>query len=239
MDWVAGAAAIRPSVHSVWASRPALDGTLSAFVPVGTGFTISTDSRGAAVLTNAHVVADSVGSPLPRLAVLVQVDTSSVLFSAQVMGLDTLRDLALLRIPDTTVAIAAWATDRVPMGTPVATIGYGLPEGGIVDTADAQVTTRFTVTRRFTAGHSSAYRTLVPGHPASNVLEVDLPIFPGVSGGPTFTRDGRVIGVNRGVWRLSEGATAYGHVIPPLVVRQFLEAVGDSVVLAALDGGGS
>ena len=90
----------------------------------------------------------------------------------------------------------------------------------------AQVTTRFTVSQRFTAGHSSAYRTLAAGDPSTNVLELDLFLFPGVSGGPTFTRAGEVVGVNRGGRTLGSGATSYGHAIPVLVVRQFLEAAG-------------
>ena len=224
-DWVTGAAAVRPSVHSIWASRPALEG-LTAFAPVGTGFTVSVDSMGASVLTNAHVVADTAGEPLRRLSVLVQTDTGSILFMPEVVALDRQRDLALLRIGDTTAVPVRWRTDRVPMGTPVATIGYGMPEGGIVDTAGARVTTRYTVARRFTAGYASAYRTLTQGDPSTNVLELDLFLFPGVSGGPTFTRDGRVLGVNRGGWELRAETTSYGHAIPVLVVRQFLQAAG-------------
>ncbi len=235
-DWVSAAAAVRPSVHSIWASRPSLNG-MTAFAPVGTGFTVAIDSAGALLLTNAHVAADTTGAPLPRLAVLVQTDTTPTLFSTEPLAVDRERDLALLRIPDTTLSPVAWRPDRIPMGTPVATIGYGLPEGGIVDTAGAQVTTRYTVTRRFTAGYASSYRTLEAGDPSTNVLELDLFLFPGVSGGPTFTRDGRVLGVNRGGWELRAETTSYGHAIPVLVVRQFLEAAGYAeAVFGAPDG---
>jgi S1-C subfamily serine protease len=198
---------------------------MTAFAPVGTGFTVAVDS-GALVLTSAHAVVDTVGDPLRRLSVLVQTDTGSVLFRAEPLAIDERRDLALLEIADSTLQPVVWHPGRVPMGTPVATVGYGLPEGGIVDTAGARVTTRFTVTRRFTAGHASSYRTLEPGDPSTNVLELDLFLFPGVSGGPTFTRDGRVLGVNRGGWELRAETTSYGHVVPILVVRQFLDAAG-------------
>ncbi|MFO7893057.1 MAG: serine protease [Longimicrobiales bacterium] len=223
--WVAGAAAVRPSVHSVWASRPALEG-MTAYGPVGTAFTVAADSAGGLLLTNAHVVADTAGTVLRRLSVLVQADTGSVLFDAEALAVDGKRDLALLRIPDTTLAPVEWRAERVAMGTPVATIGYGLPEGGIIDTTGNRVTTRFTVSRRFTAGYASSYHTLEAGDPATNVLELDLFLFPGVSGGPTFARSGRVIGVNRGGWELRAETTSYGHVIPVFVVRQFLEAAG-------------
>lgn len=224
-DWVAGAAAVRPAVHSVWASRPILEG-MTAFTPVGTAFTIVADSSGVTLLTNAHVAADVDGRPWRRLSVLVSADTASVLYAATLMAVDTARDLALIRIPDTVAAAVEWATERVAMGTPVATIGYGLPEGGIVDTTGSRVKTRFTAPRRFTAGYSSSYRTLEAGDPSTNILEVDLFLFPGMSGGPTFGRDGRVIGVNRGVRELGAETTSYAHVIPALVVRQFLAAAG-------------
>lgn len=233
-DWVAAAAAVRPSVHSIWASRPALRG-LTAFAPVGTGFTVAVDSTGTSILTNAHAVADTAGEPLPRLSVLVQTDTGTTLYPSEVAALDRERDLALLRIPDTTGIPVRWRTDRVAMGTPVATIGYGLPEGGIVDTAGARVKTRYTVARRFTAGYASSYRTLTAGDPSTNVLELDLFLFPGVSGGPTFTRDGRVLGVNRGGWELRAETTSYGHVIPVLVVRQFLRAAGAEAAVFGAD----
>lgn len=237
-DWVAGAAAVRPAVHSVWASRPVLDG-MTAFTPVGTAFTIAVDSSGATLLTNAHVSADVDGRPWRRLSALVSADTASVLYPASLVAVDTARDLALLQIPDTTAVPVDWATERVPMGTPVATIGYGLPEGGIVDTTGSLVKTRFTAPRRFSAGYSSGYRTLEPGDPSTNVLEVDLFLFPGMSGGPTFGRDGRVIGVNLGVRELGAGTTSYAHVIPVLVVRQFLAAAGyeDQVFRAAAQAG--
>ncbi|MDX1673303.1 MAG: serine protease [Longimicrobiales bacterium] len=233
--WVDGAAAVRPAVHSVWATRPALE-RMAAFTPVGSGFTVAVDSAAALVLTNAHVVADTGGTPHPRLSVLVQADTGAVLYPAEVLALDPGRDLALLGIADTTLTPVGWRADRVAMGEPVATIGYGLPEGGIVDTAGAQVMTRFTVARRFTAGHASSYRTLEPGDPSTNVLEVSLFLFPGVSGGPTFTRDGRVLGVNRGGWELRAETTSYGHVIPVLVVRQFLRASGYEAAVFADSG---
>ena len=223
--WVEAAAAVRPAVHSIWATRPALE-RMAAFGPVGTGFTVAADSAGALLLTNAHVVADTAGEPLPRLSVLVQADTGSVLFAAHPLAIDRTRDLALLRIADSTLTPVVWESERVAMGTPVATIGYGLPEGGIVDTTGDRVTTRYTVTRRFTAGYASSYRTLEAGDPATNVLELDLFLFPGVSGGPTFTRAARVLGVNRGGWELRAETTSYGHAIPVLVVRQFLAAAG-------------
>jgi S1-C subfamily serine protease len=231
--WVEAAAAIRPSVHSVWGSRPVLGGARTAFVPLGTAFVLT---REGVLLTGAHVVARADSTPVPRLHVLVQTDTGSTLYPAAIRALDMHRDLALLRIPDTTLVPVRWAGRRAPMGTPVATLGFGLPEGGIVDTSEAAVKTEFTVVRRFSAGHSSSYRTLMPGDPSTNVLEVDLFLFPGVSGGPTFGLEGGVLGVNRGHRRQGDLPTSYGHVTPRLVVGQFLAGPESGVDTARIFG---
>lgn len=239
--WVEAAAQVRPAVHSVWGSKEAVGGRLTAFAPLGTAFAIVPDG---VLLTNAHVVARPDSVPFPRLHVLVQTDTGSVLFPATIVALDPHRDLALVQIADTLLTPVRWAERRVPMGSPVATIGYGLPEGGIIDTAEARVKSQFTVFRRFTAGYSSGYRTLTPGDASTNVLEVDLFLFPGVSGGPVFGADGRVVGVNRGYRQFRDEATPYGHVVPRLVVGQFLEREGrplgvDTLRVFRGGGGGS
>lgn len=221
--WVAAAERVRPSVHSVWGSKRALGGALSAFAPVGTAFAIGRDR----LLTNAHVVVRPDSSPVPRLHVLVQTDSGSTLMEARIVALDVGRDLALLAVPDTMLRPVLWSDGMAPMGMPLATIGYGLPEGGVVDTTDMEVKTEYTVFRRFSAGYSSGYRTLVPNDPSSNVLEVDLFIFPGVSGSPTFDREGRVLGVAMGYRQFgNDSPTSYGRVVPRLVVRQFIDLNG-------------
>ena len=219
--WVAASAAVRPAVHSVWGTLPALEDARWVHRPLGTAFAIRSDGL---LATNAHVVARQDGL-VPRLRVVVQSDTGAVTYPAEVLATDAVRDLALVRIPASGLPAVRWTEEAAPMGTPLATIGYGLPEGGIVDTTAETVTTQYTVFRRFTAGHSSGYRTLVPGNPATNVLEVDLFLFPGVSGGPAFRGDGRLVGVNRGHLQFREGASSYGHVIPTQVVRDFLAEV--------------
>lgn len=223
-SWEDAAGEVRRSVHSVWATRVMADRT-AAFGPVGTAFAVGSDGL---LLTSAHVVTGADGQMLARLHVLVQDSAGNELYEAEAVALDRGRDLALLRIADTTLVPVRWAEERAPMGTPLATIGYGLPEGGVVDTTGDQITTRFTVFPRFTAGYSSGYRTLRAGDPSTNVLELDVPLFSGVSGGPVFTADGRVVGVN---WRqvLSRvGPTPFGSAIPELVVRQFFDLVRDS-----------
>lgn len=232
-DWTGAAERVRPSVHSVWGSKPALGGELTAFGPVGTAFAVS--SRGL-LLTGAHVIARTDGVLVPRLHVLVQTDTGAVLHPATVVSRDMARDLALLEVADTTLVPVRWGVGTTPMGAAVATIGYGLPEGGVVDTAQSEVLSRYTVFRRFTAGYSSGYRTLEAGDPSTNILEVDMFLFPGVSGGPMFDRDGNVLGVNQGQHRYRDGGpTSYGRVIPRLVVGQFLELHGTQ---AGLDSAG-
>lgn len=228
--WIQASARVLPSVHSVWGTIPAGDGGLRVHAPVGTAFSLGVEGL---LMTSAHVVARQDGL-VPRLRVLVQSDSGPVAYGAAVVALDVVRDLALLRIAAAGLPGVRWTEEEAPMGAPVATIGYGLPEGGIVDTTAETVTTRFTVFRRFTAGYVSGYRTLERGDPATNVLEVDLFLFPGVSGGPTFGPDGRLVGVNRGHRQFGGGASSYGHVIPTQVVRDFLDSVeAETGVVAA------
>ncbi len=220
-EWVGAASAVRPTVQSVWGSRVVSALGRTAFAPVGSAFGITTDGL---LLTNAHVVAPE-GEVVPNLQVLVQRDTSAVFYDAVVVGLDAGKDLAVLRIGADSLPIVRWTDEEASMGTPLATIGYGLPEGGVVEASDTDVVSQFTVFRRFTAGYSSGYRTRVPGDPGTNALEADLFLFPGVSGGPAFRRDGRVVGVDRGHREYRDAASSYGVIIPLNVVRLFLAAV--------------
>ncbi|NIQ55561.1 MAG: trypsin-like peptidase domain-containing protein, partial [Gemmatimonadetes bacterium] len=231
LSWEAAADSVRRSVHSVWASRLTGDSSASAFGPVGTAFAV--DRRGL-VLSNAHVVTGGDGRPLSRLHVLVQGEDGNRVYPAEAVAVDVRRDLALLRIGDTTLVPVRWSEDRASMGAPLATIGYGLPEGGVVDTTGGSITTRFTVFPRFVAGYSSGYRTLEAGDPSTNVLELDLALFPGVSGGPVFRPDGGVVGVNWRQIRVRSDPTPFGTAIPVLVVRQFLDAVRDSAGIPAI-----
>lgn len=228
---MAASAAVLPTVHSVWGTVAAGDGAMRAHAPRGTAFSVRPDG---VLLTSAHVVAGQEGV-VARLRVLIQSDTGAVTYPAEVLALDATRDLALLRIPATGLEAVAWTAEEAPMGAPLATIGYGLPEGGIVDTTGEAVTTRYTVFRRFTAGYGSGYRTLVRGDAATNVLEVDLYLFPGVSGGPAFRPDGRLVGVNRGHRLFRAGPSSYGHVVPTQVVRDFLESVERETGISAAD----
>ncbi len=219
--WVAAAEAVRPTVHSVWGSRPVDGLERTAFAPLGSAFALT--AKGL-LLTNAHVVAPERG--LARhLRVLVQGDTGAVFYNGEVLAIDEGKDLAVVRIEADGLRYARWTEEEAPIGTPLATIGYGLPEGGVVEASDTDVVSQYTVFRRFTAGYSSGYRTRVAGDPGTNALEADLFLFPGVSGGPAFREDGRVVGVDRGHREYREAASSYGVIIPANVVKLFLASV--------------
>lgn len=224
--WVSAAEAVRPAVQSVWGRRqiPGTDRTVIA--PLGSAVVLTADG---ALLTNAHVVVGPGPELRQNLRVLVQGDSGVAFHDAVVAGVDQDMDLAVVRIAARGLPTVRWTLEGAPMGTPLATIGYGLPEGGVIETSDSAVVSRFTLFRRFTAGYSSGYRMRVPGDVSSNLLEADLFLFPGVSGGPAFRLDGRVVGIDRGYREYRETASSYGMIIPANVVLLFLrEVAGDA-----------
>ena len=155
---------IRPSVVQI-----------STDLGAGSGVIIEIDSaaRTALVLTNHHVIESA-----RSIQVLVN---DSTIYTAVVVGADTLRDLALLRICCSTEFQAApfGNASSLSLGTEVVAIGYPL---GIIGSPS------------ITRGIVSAIRDDTPFE--RRVIQTDAAINPGNSGGPLLTGSGEIIGVN-------------------------------------------
>ncbi len=136
---------------------------------LASGFVISSDGY---ILTSAHAVA-SAGEATVRLADNRQ-------FSARVIGLDRLSDLALMKI------------DAV--GLPVATIGN--PSELAVGEWVAAIGAPFGLARSVTAGIVSAMPRYLPDIGGVPFIQTDVALNRGSSGGPLFNLRGEVIGVN-------------------------------------------
>ena len=170
----------------------------------GSGFL--TDANGT-VVTNNHVVKDA-----KSVAVTLDDGTEYV---AKVIGRDARTDLAVLKIQaadrkfpfiqlgdSAAVRPGEWV---VAMGNP-----FGL--GGSV-----------------TAGIVSAKGRDIGSGPYDQFIQIDAPINQGNSGGPLFTQDGRVVGVNSAILSPSGGSIGIGFAIPASVVKSVvseLEATG-------------
>lgn len=153
---------------------------------VGSGFILSEDGY---LCTNSHVV---VG------AQHVEVIVSGESFTADVKGIDTLTDLALLKIKQTNkqsrrfVPIYPGNSSEIQVGDFAFAIGnpYGLE-------------------RSFTFGIVSSISRFELDQPGNNHIQTDAAIHPGNSGGPLINLDGEVIGMNRMIYTSSSGGIGF------------------------------
>jgi serine protease Do len=163
----------------------------------GSGFIISADGY---VVTNNHVVKGAT-------KVSVTLDDGTTL-PAKIVGRDSKTDLALLKV--TTQGklrfIELGESDKVEPGEWVIAVGNPFGLGGTV-----------------TAGIVSARGRDIGDGPYDSFIQVDAPINRGNSGGPLFTQDGKVVGVNTAILSPSGGSVGIGFAIPSDVVKNVVE----------------
>src|SRR5438874_1664288 len=166
---------------------------------VGSGVVIERDGQ---ILTNAHVV-DGATS----LSVTLDSGTKA---TAKVVGLDSMLDLALLRIETTDALATARLGDSstLRVGDEVAAIGNPI---GLEQT--------------MTRGIVSGLNRLLPGLAEQPMIQTDAPINPGNSGGPLVDRCGHVVGINTFI---SEDAQSIGFAIPINAARSLLRDLRES-----------
>ena len=169
----------------------------------GSGFVL--DRRGD-ILTNAHVV-DGAG----KIAVRFGDDGSGV--PARVVGTDNSKDLAVLRIDPSRVALHPLPlgnSARMQVGDPVVAIGNP-----------------FGFERTITTGIVSALQrqiTAPDGFTIDHVIQTDAAINPGNSGGPLINGRGQVVGINSQIATGGSGDAnvGIGFAIPIQTARQEL-----------------
>jgi S1-C subfamily serine protease len=168
---------------------------------VGSGFIF--DSRGW-ILTNRHVV-----SGASTLSVRLN-DTRT--FPATVYGIDTLTDLAIVKIngPGLPVARLGVSAGLKPGQQAIA---IGNPLGTFENTVTTGVVSG--LGRQITAGDAGNQSS----EQLNNLIQTDAAINPGNSGGPLVDSGGFVIGVNTAV---SQDAQGIGFAIPIDVAKPIL-----------------
>ncbi len=169
----------------------------------GSSFII--DANGTLV-TNNHVVKDAESVTVTL--------TDGTELPAKIIGRDARTDLAVLKIdaghPLPFVDLGDSA--KVKPGEWVVAMGNPFGLGGTV-----------------TAGIVSASGRDIGSGPYDNFIQIDAPINQGNSGGPLFTQDGHVVGVNSAIISPSGGSVGIGFAIPSDMVRSVvaqLEAHG-------------
>ena len=161
----------------------------------GTGIVLSKDGL---VLTNNHVIADST-------KISVTVATTGKTYEASVVGSDSTKDVAVLRLKDASnLQPATIDEDSVDVGDDVTAVGNSEGQGqlqaadGTVTDLGASVTT--------TAQGSEDSETL------NNMIQVQADIVSGDSGGALLDDEGEVVGMNTAA--SSGSATVTGFAIP-------------------------
>jgi serine protease Do len=176
-----GGAAIDPNSPSFDPNNP-LDpnGTIPS---EGVGSGLIFDSNGW-ILTNRHVVTGS-----DKLTVELKDGTQ---YSGTVYGIDTLTDLAIVKI-DASGLTAATIGDSDALKVGELVIAIGSPLGTFSNTVTSGIVSA--TGRQITTDNSQL----------DNLIQTDAAINPGNSGGPLLDATGAVIGINTAIARDSTG----------------------------------
>ncbi len=169
---------------------------------LGSGFVVDPDGY---VVTNNHVIAEA-----DEITVIFADDRE---YPAEVVGRDPKTDLALLKIEDDEpFEHVEWAdSDAVRVGDWIIAIGNPFGLGSTV-----------------TAGIVSARGRDIRAGPYDDFIQVDAAINRGNSGGPSFTMDGEVLGVNTAIFSPSGGNVGIGFAIPANLAKPVIDSLKES-----------
>ncbi|MEO1243204.1 MAG: Do family serine endopeptidase [Pseudomonadota bacterium] len=174
----------------------------------GSGFFIDQDGY---IVTNNHVVAEA-DSVRVRLSDGEELD-------AEVIGMDPLTDLAVLKVePQSNQPYVEFADDvNLRVGDWVVAVGNPFGLGGSV-----------------TSGIVSAIGGQNRENQYVDFIQIDAPINRGNSGGPTFDLKGRVVGVNTAIYSPNGGSVGIGFAIP---AREAKETVAQLIANGSVTRG--
>ena len=213
------AEAVRPAVVQVFVSGysgrggivEATGDLLSLQRSTGSGVILGKDGY---IVTNAHVVSGarrvqvrlataSKGPAAPRSIL----SAAGEMLGAQIVGIDTETDLAVLKVPRTDLlALELADSDSVRAGQLV--FAFGSPLG---------------LQNSVTVGVVSSVARQLRDEDPMIYLQTDAPINPGNSGGPLVDAEGRVIGINTLILSRSGGSEGIGFAAPSNIVRNVFE----------------
>jgi len=163
---------------------------------VGSGFII--DPQGF-VVTNHHVIKGA--------EEITVVTNDGKRHPAEPKGYDSKTDLALLKIESETPMpyVVFGDSDKARVGDWVIAIGNPFGLGGTA-----------------TTGIISARGRDIRSGPLDDFLQIDAPINRGNSGGPLFTADGKVVGVNTAIFSPNGGNVGIGFAIPSTMAKSVI-----------------
>ncbi len=194
------AAKVSPAVVRITVQGSSDAGNLGVIPDTGVGSGVIYDSDGW-ILTNRHVVE---GGDVFE----VELKDGRVL-SGEVYGIDTLTDLAIVKVEARDLPTAAIGiSDALEVGQLV--IAIGSPLG----------TYSNSVTSGIVSAKGRTITTEGSSKPLTNLIQTDAAINPGNSGGPLLDANGNVVGINTAIATNSNGI---GFAIPIDVARPIME----------------
>jgi serine protease Do len=171
---------------------------------LGSGVIISPDGY---VVTNNHVISPARDNATVESITVTLSDRRE--FEAEVVGRDTVADLALLKIKGTNLPFVRFGdSTRVRVGDWVVAIGNPFGLGGTV-----------------TAGIVSALHRNLNSGIYDRYIQTDASINMGNSGGPMFDLNGNVIGINTALISPTGGNIGLGFAIPAEQARPVIDAL--------------
>jgi serine protease Do len=198
------AAKVSPAVVRITAEGSQANGLGDQIPQTGVGSGVIFDPSGW-ILTNRHVVTNDSAQIASRLTVELKDGRQ---FEGRVYGVDTLTDLAIVKIDATDLPAAAMG-DSSSLKVGQLTIAIGSPLG--------------TYSNSVTSGIVSAKGrsiTVDSGQQLTNLIQTDAAINPGNSGGPLLDAAGNVIGINTAIAANSNGI---GFAIPINIARPIMQ----------------
>ena len=175
---------------------------------MGSGVLVSPDGY---IITNTHVVVNAM-----EIVVTVKGGKS---YDAQLVGVDNLTDIALLKIDDDNLPFAELGdSDKLIVGEWAVALGNPL---GLFD-----VSHQPTATAGIISGVEMDFGLKEAGHVYQDMVQTDAAINPGNSGGPLVNALGEVIGINTFIMtgsNYSYGSIGIGFAIPINRVKEVAE----------------
>ncbi len=192
------AAKVSPAVVRIFSTANANLSDPNTIPSEGVGSGIIYDPNGW-ILTNRHVVAGS-----DKLVVQLKDGRE---FTGTIYGIDTLTDLAIVKVEATGLPTASLG-DSSKLKVGQTAIAIGSPLGTYSSTVTSGIL-------------SATGRSIdVDGGTINNLLQTDTAINPGNSGGPLLDAGGNVIGINTAI---AANANGIGFAIPINIARPIME----------------
>ncbi|MBU1167207.1 trypsin-like peptidase domain-containing protein [Patescibacteria group bacterium] len=200
---------------------------------LGSGFVYDSDGY---IITNAHVVADELGTKIHPSVEVVFPETNEI-HVGQVLAADALNDIAVVKIQERNLSVSEFANiDDVDVGDAVFAVGS---PGGANDIIS---NLKNTMTSGIVSGKNRSFGLLglgealylagqipetIPSLAHNDLIQTDADVNHGNSGGPLYNDEGKVIGVNTLVERQS-GQQGLNFAVPVDTVERIAKDVKDS-----------